>query len=464
MRTIHYILFLVLFSGLIPKANSQVTIGLGNTAITTNPQPGALLELKMQDADGQNITSSKGFVLPRVALIAVDNLAPCVVGATDALKLLHNGLTVYNTTYGGALIPAIYSWNGQKWIVIDNSVDPLYNPNSYIVSPGKFVEIPVSKAYVFWESYSTDQFVNETLTGAVTAELLWQDTQDLLSPASITLSNGDQGYNTLIKVSTDAAKRQGNAVIVVKIGGTIRWSWHIWVTATNPSTNTKTYNGLTFMDRNLGAFNTTAGDLASLGLLYQWGRNMPFPAANQTIGSGDALEPTIYGNVTTIDKIVVAVNNNLANAVQNPATIYLATGASGDWYSNIAGFRNDSLWLSTNKTKGIFDPCPAGWKIPWTAPGAINSPWYNLGNPGFTVGTGITWSQLGFYPAAGYRSGTTGGLLNVGSSGYYWNSIGSGGANNLSFATFFNDTAGDITYNSDFSRANSFSVRCVLIQ
>ncbi len=459
-----YCLFLLLFLGVILNIEAQVVIGSGSTALSIQPQPGALLEIKMQDADSQNITSTKGLMLPRVALTAADNLAPCVVGATDAQKLLHKGLTVYNTTYGGALIPAMYSWNGQKWMLIDNSINPLYNPNSYIVKPGQFVEIPVSKAYAFWESYSTDGFVNEKLTGAVTAELLWQDTQDLLSASSITLSKGDQGYNTLIKVNTDAAKGQGNAVIVVKIGGTIRWSWQIWITGNNPSTNAKTYNGLTFMDRNLGAINSTPGDLGSLGLMYQWGRNIPFPAANQTIGSGDALEPTIYGNVTTIDKTVVAVQNNLANTVQNPSTIYLATGASGDWYSNVLGFRNDSLWLSTNKTKGIFDPCPAGWKIPWTASGATNSPWYNLGNPGFTVGTGITWSQLGYYPATGYRSGTTGGLLNVGSSGYYWNSIGNGGANNLSFATFFNDTVGDITYNADFSRANSFSVRCVLIQ
>ena len=459
-----YCIFLLLFLGTILNIEAQVVIGSGRTALSIQPQPGALLEIKMQDADSQNITSTKGLMLPRVALTAADNLAPCVVGATDAQKLLHKGLTVYNTTYGGTLLPAIYSWDGQKWMLLDQSVNPLYNPNSYIVKPGQFVEIPVSKAYAFWESYSTPDFVNEKLTGAVTAELLWQDTQGLISAGNITLLKGDQGYSTIIKLSTDAAKGSGNAVIVVKIGGTIRWSWHIWITEYNPLVNTKTYNGLTFMDRNLGAINTTPGDLGSLGLMYQWGRNIPFPSANQTIGNGDTLEPTIYGNVTTIDRTVVAVNNNLANAVLNPSTFYLATGASGDWYSNVTGFRNDSLWLSTNKTKGIFDPCPAGWKVPWTTPGATNSPWYNLGNPGFTIGTGITWSQLGYYPASGYRSGTTGSFLNVGSSGYYWNSIGSGGANNLSLGTFFNNTAGDITYNSDFSRANSFSVRCILIQ
>lgn len=88
--------------GLILNINAQVVIGLGSTTLIKEPQPGALLELKMQDPDSQNITSTKGFMLPRVALIAIDNLAPCVVGATDAVKLLHNGLTVYNTTYGGA--------------------------------------------------------------------------------------------------------------------------------------------------------------------------------------------------------------------------------------------------------------------------------------------------------------------------------------------------------------------------
>lgn len=93
-------------------------------------------------------------------------------------------------------------------MLIDNSINPLYNPNSYIVKPGQFVEIPVSKAYAFWESYSTPDFVNEKLTGAVITELLWQDTQDLISADNITLLEGDQGYNTIIKLSTDAAKDQ----------------------------------------------------------------------------------------------------------------------------------------------------------------------------------------------------------------------------------------------------------------
>lgn len=463
-----YCLFLLLFLGVILNIEAQVVIGSGSTALSIQPQPGALLEIKMQDPDSQNITSTKGLMIPRVALTAADNLAPCVVGATDAQKLLHKGLTVYNTTYGGTLLPAIYSWDGQKWMLLDQSVNPLYNPNSYIVKPGQFVEIPVSKAYAFWESYSTPDFVNEKLTGAVTAELLWQDTQDLISAGNITLLKGDQGYNTIIKLSTDAAKGSGNAVIVVKIGGTIRWSWHIWITGYNPLVNAKTYKGLTFMDRNLGASNTTIGDLGSLGLLYQWGRNMPFPGANQTIGNGVTLEPVIYGNVTTIDKTVVAVKNNLANAVLNPSTFYLSTGNFGDWYSNVLGFRNDSLWLSTNKTKGIFDPCPAGWKVPWTAPEPTSSPWYDLGNPGFVAGTGITWAELGYYPSPGYRNQLNGVLTNVGYMGTYWNSTGKGGSDNLAFTTvFYNKIYGStdiITYNFGYSRAMGNSVRCVRIQ
>lgn len=125
---------------------AQLTIGSGQT-----PEKGALLHLKEHEPDNQNITSTKGLSLPRVALSDKNNLFPMfetVAGngiANDKYNTLakkenqdaiHTGLIVYNTSTqiniikpentcanvdwsGGSaniiLAPGIYVWNGQSW-------------------------------------------------------------------------------------------------------------------------------------------------------------------------------------------------------------------------------------------------------------------------------------------------------------------------------------------------------------
>lgn len=96
--------------------------------------------------------------------------------------------------------------------------------------------------------------------------------------------------NSQIKITVNAAKRKGNAVIAFKVDYTIYWSWHIWVTDNTENgvtysqdfetdLNNKTFQ-VAYMDRNLGA---TSADFIgnewekSGGLLYEWGRKDPFP-------------------------------------------------------------------------------------------------------------------------------------------------------------------------------------------
>lgn len=128
------------------RIQAQLTIGSGQT-----PEKGALLHLKEHEPDNQNITSTKGLSLPRVALSDKNNLFPMfetVAGngiANDKYNTLakkenqdaiHTGLIVYNTSTqiniikpentcanvdwsGGSaniiLAPGIYVWNGQSW-------------------------------------------------------------------------------------------------------------------------------------------------------------------------------------------------------------------------------------------------------------------------------------------------------------------------------------------------------------
>ena len=74
---------------------------------------------------------------------------------------------------------------------------------------------------------------------------------------------------------TKPSFNKGNAVISLSKDGTIVWSWHIWTTDT--PNRVKSDSGLYWMDRNLGATSTSAGDENTYGLLYIPGNPFPFP-------------------------------------------------------------------------------------------------------------------------------------------------------------------------------------------
>jgi len=173
-------------------------------------------------------------------------------------------------------------------------------PNSYIFDPAQSYSglyIPVKKAYAMWSGYKFLGY--STLPhGAVTADVLWEDTHGLIkSGSAYALEISGSGENAKIKVPVNKAKK-GNAVVAFRINGEIYWSWHIWVTddPTNGSTY-KSFEGISreksdgtteiipdaewkWMDRNLGAISSsiTAGEWnRNGGLLYQWGRKDPIP-------------------------------------------------------------------------------------------------------------------------------------------------------------------------------------------
>jgi len=65
-----------------------------------------------------------------------------------------------------------------------------------------------------------------------------------------------------------------------------------------------------------------------------------------------------------------------------------------------------------------------------------------------------------FFPAAGYRGNTTGGLYYVGSSGYYWSSLVS--STTYAYLLYFNSSTVSTRYS--LYRSFGFSVRCVAPQ
>lgn len=78
---------------------AQVTIGAG-----VEPDDNALLDLKENNAG----TSTKGLLLPRVALISTDNFRPLTAHVA--------GMLVYNFATTGDVTPGFYINDGSKWV------------------------------------------------------------------------------------------------------------------------------------------------------------------------------------------------------------------------------------------------------------------------------------------------------------------------------------------------------------
>jgi len=148
--------------------------------------------------------------------------------------------------------------------------------------------------------------------------------------------------------------------------------------------------------------------------------------------------------------------SSLANAILNPSTFYTNRG---DWCST----SNDAFWggadktLSVSAVKTMFDPSPAGWRVPtWKG---LASPWTAFTTSTFSWNAtdhGRTYTDGSFYPAAGYRNSSSGALQSVASLVGYWSGSPSGSNGyNLVF-----DSSNVYPAGNNY-RAYGFSVRCV---
>jgi hypothetical protein len=188
------------------------------------------------------------------------------------------------------------------------------------------------------------------------------------------------------------------------------------VNVTNPST------GKVWMDRNLGATQvaTSSTDAASYGDLYQWGRRE------------DGHQCRTSATTATLSSIDQPANGNFI----------LAPTAPYDWRSP----QNTNLWQGVN---GVNNPCPSGYRIP-TEPEleAERLSWIVL----TSVGAFASPLKL---PVAGYRSDSSGSLLNVGTFGYYWSGAVFG---TVSRGLYFDSSSVGM---GSSNRANGIAVRCI---
>lgn len=399
---------------------AQVTIG---SNLSTNN--GSLLDMKEYASDATNTNATKGMMLPRVKLERPKQLLgyPDETSAPASENTLHAGLTVYNVNRNSYFCPGVYTWNGKEWIEIFSQKRaysfeaPDYNsPNSYILTPGQKIKVPIGKAIAVWQQYSDSisaGLIQEAYCDNPEAILLWQDNANLIANVGqgtatnikretftindpvlgvITVSDDDPANWSLPIVDGDSilvettAGQYGSAYIAVSIGGEFRWSWHIWVPAhgirsVDMPTGRAGVN-LSWMNMNLGAtYDNTAGGANNgcFGFHYQWGRKDPFPgtveavAADLGIVGGDmgatmTMKP-IYGfrpYIRTDTDASDLRSQNLRNSIYNPNTILPSPvgSTSNDWYGGSKGGVWQNRWDTTGVEKSPFDPCPHGWRVP----------------------------------------------------------------------------------------------------
>jgi hypothetical protein len=130
--------------------------------------------------------------------------------------------------------------------------------------------------------------------------------------------------------------------VAIKNGSTILWSFLVWVTGSSPA------------DADLGD-----------GLLFQWGRKDPLKMGCASVDNqGD---------------------NGLVYSIQHPTVLIKEGDSAFDWFTDTPGNSDTSLWGSS---KTVWDPCPAGWKVPESGATGFTGCWSSISY----LSAGIAWA------------------------------------------------------------------------
>ena len=286
--------------------------------------------------------------------------------------------------------------------------------NCYIVSePGVYKFRPVKGCG------------SETVGEIKSSSVLWKSFGTSSIPAKEDLIGVTCFKDGYIGFEVPEDFKEGNAVISARdSNGSILWSWHIWLTD-KPAEQTYFNNAGIMMDRNLGATTSTPGEVGALGLLYQWGRKDPFLGSSST--SSPVVAKSLYGNWQVAGSS--KTTGTISYTIEYP-TVFITQSSNGDWYYTGTSSTDDTRWTTADKEKSIYDPCPAGWRVPDGGPDGI---WakasgksesftsvYDSTNKGIDLSCTLGSAETIWYPSVGYFHYTSGSLNDTGSNGVYW--------------------------------------------
>lgn len=297
------------------------------------------------------------------------------------------------------------------------------------------------------------------------ATLVWQDRLDMVT--NIALSDDKKSLTFDVAQETIG---QGNAIVAVRnAANQIMWSWHIWVTdyKLGEDLKTVTYSGThkmlpvdlgwcdneetNYEERNVKVrFTQTETQEAQIIVIkqveyqvynggnapyYQYGRKDPMLPST---GEANPKNKTWYNAVGTPSTTLITANWNtdnttIINGILNPGT-YCINVYMDNRYYNLWAIDNNSISQDvTETTKTVYDPCPAGYKIPATnafraftttgddtsTASQINGTWNaDLFGWEFKCDEGSV-----FFPTLGFRFDTMGAVSNIHISGYCWSAI-----------------------------------------
>ena len=313
--------------------------------------------------------------------------------------------------------------------------------NSYIVTKAGDYKFKAVKG-------NSDEAVNAFAVG-----VLWETENTATAPeagAIIASASFDNGYVTF---STPETLKPGNALLAaVDAEGTILWSWHIWIPATEVAVwDSEALCGAKMMDRNLGALVDTgaSGDVdpLSIGLYYQWGRKDPFPGSTEFVKT--PVGAAVAGTAWTYHKELITTDYSVAHPTEYASVPEVDAGV---WNADDP----QDLWNTADNKKTIYDPCPPGYRVPLYDK---TLPMWAGSDEGFTYdGNRVSYGDFHF-TVAGYIDCWSAGYTYANTRTHIWAS--SWYDAERSTCAYFRLDKDPKYYAQKYHKAKAGSVRCV---
>lgn len=239
-------------------------------------------------------------------------------------------ISTENLEFKRGVMKQVSSLNSRMTWVEPTVSNTCYGPsNTFCLKPGKSLKVDV------WPRQIKDGWLRgETcFTGAPEAD----DYDFLWNTASVEAILSDQ------TLSLSAGASEGSALVVLKNGSTILWSFLVWVS-------------------NSGVENSALG---GGNIFFQWGRKDPMAVIETDyLNPGD---PPYIKSGCTLGTYPQGAVNSLVYSIQNPS-VYIApapeSNSDSDWFADSSDNRDDSLWNGAGGAKTVWDPCPEGWRVP----------------------------------------------------------------------------------------------------